>query len=103
MLQKSSSDQFTLALTVSSALLFMLPAAGQDWSNSVCADDDHATFHACALQVGKRFDPSRTVAGHPDLQGIWARRARAHESLHAHPQTLDDFEAPSAIVAPADG
>jgi len=102
-LQISSSDQVALAFTIYSALFFMLPATGQDWSNSVCADDDHATFHACALQAKERFEPPRTAAGHPDLQGIWARRARAHESLHAHPQTLDDFEAPSIIVAPADG
>ena len=102
-MQKSSSGQFALILTVSLTLLCMLPVSGQDWSNSVCADDDHAAFHVCALEAGKSFDPPRTVAGHPDLQGIWARRARAHESLHAHPQTLDDFEAPSIIVAPTDG
>jgi len=75
----------------------------QDWADSVCPDDDHATFHACAQEAGKRFDPPRNAAGDPDLSGIWSRRARAHENLHAHPETRDDNEAPSVIVSPANG
>ena len=76
---------------------------GQRWADSVCPDDNHAAFHACALEAAANFDPPRTPEGRPDLRGIWSRRARAHESLHAHPETLDDGEAPSVVVDPPDG
>ena len=77
--------------------------SAQGWADSVCADDNHAAFHACALEIGASFDPPRTAAGLPDFQGIWSRRARAHESVHAHPQTRDDGEAPSVVVDPPSG
>ena len=103
MLQQSSGVGLGSVLTASLTLCLALPATAQSQSNSVCPDDDHARFHACALEAAKHFEPPRTAAGHPDLQGIWNRRSRAHESLHAHPETLDDNEAPSIVVVPADG
>jgi hypothetical protein len=90
----------TLLIIVALVLSFSVTA---QQSESVCPDDDHATFHACALGKLKHFDPPRTATGQPDLSGIWNKRARAHESLHAHPKTLDDNAAPSVIVEPANG
>ena len=49
------------------------------------------------------FDPPRTADGKPDLNGIWRRRAAAHESLEEHSATLDDNDAPSIIVDPSNG
>ena len=102
-MQQSSSTGFISAVTVSLALFLALPATAQTLSDSVCPDDDHAAFHACALEAGKHFDPPRTASGHPNLQGVWSRRSRAYEDLHAHPETLDDHAAPSMIVSRADG
>ena len=84
-------------------LLATFPVSAQQWADSVCPDDNHAAFHACALEAAAGFDPPRTPGGHPDFNGIWNRRARAHESLHAHPETLDDGEAPSVVVDPPSG
>ena len=41
--------------------------------------------------------------GDPDLSGIWRRTVAAHESIEAHPKTLDDQETPSSVVDPIDG
>ena len=66
----------------------------QSWvTDSVCSDDTHSEFHRCALRAARDFDPPRTVDGVPDMQGIWRRRAAMHESLEAHPETIDDNEA----------
>ena len=70
---------------------------------SVCPDNSHAIFHACALEAAENATPPRTPEGRPDFGGFWLRRAWAFESLEAHPETPDDFGAPSAIVEPADG
>ena len=70
---------------------------------SVCPDNSHAIFHACALEAARTATPPRTPDGRPDFSGYWLRRAWAFESLQAHPETPDDFGAPSAIVDPADG
>jgi hypothetical protein len=80
------------------------PAGAQSWvTDSVCSDDAHLEFHRCALRAARNFDPPRTVDGAPDMRGIWRRRAAAHESLQAHPPTIDDSGATSAVVDPADG
>jgi hypothetical protein len=79
-------------------------ASAQSWvTDSVCPQDEHLSFHRCALRAAGNFDPPRTVDGVPDMQGIWRRRAAAHESLQAHPRTLDDAGATSAVVDPATG
>ena len=86
-----------------------LQAAGQTSTSlgvvegSVCPDNSHAIFHACALEAAKTAIPQRTSQGRPDFSGYWLRRAWAFESLEAHPVTPDDFGGPSAIVEPADG
>ena len=93
------------AVAVAGAWLF-LPAtvSGQNYvTQSVCPEDDHAKFHACATARLKEFTPPKTPAGQPDLSGLWRRRAAAHEDLQAHPKTADDAGAPSAVVDPADG
>ena len=72
-------------------------------TDSVCPDDAHAAFHACATEAAKTFEPPRTPDGQPNLSGIWRRRAAAHESLQSHPRTLDDFGAASIVVDPSDG
>ncbi len=92
--------RYVAACVALAAISLPLQTSAQE---SVCPDDDHATFHHCALEAAKHFDPPLTGAGHPNLQGIWSRRARAHESMHAHPDTRDDNEAPSVVVAPANG
>jgi hypothetical protein len=79
-------------------------ALAQSWvTDSVCPDDEHAAFHRCALRAARNFDPPRTPEGVPDMQGIWRRRAAAHESLQAHPPTLDDAGATTAVVDPVNG
>lgn len=94
------------ALAMIGPALLLAPShlTAQSWvTDSVCPDDAHAAFHACALEAAKDFDPPRTPDGRPDMSGIWRRRAAAHESLQAHPRTLDDFGATSIVVDPADG
>ena len=70
---------------------------------SVCPDDNHAAFHACATGRLTAFEPPRTAGGHPDLSGFWRRRAAAHEDLEAHPRTPDDAGGPSVVVDPPGG
>jgi len=80
------------------------PAQAQSWvTDSVCPDDAHLEFHRCALQAARDFDPPRTVDGVPDLQGIWRRRGAMHESLQAHPRTIDDAGGTSGVVDPQNG
>lgn len=96
----------TVASLVAAIISLALPGLGyaQAWvTDSVCPEDAHADFHACALDAGDDFDPPRAVDGVPDMSGIWRRRATAHESIHAHPRTLDDAGGPSLIVDPIDG
>lgn len=96
-------------LAALAAWALTLPAAGQTGSSlgvveeSVCPDNAHAVFHACALEAAQTAAPPRTAEGRPDFSGYWLRRAWAFESLEAHPVTLDDFGGPSAVVDPADG
>lgn len=97
------------ALAVLSESAFALPASGQSGSSlgmvegSVCPDNSHAIFHACALEAARTATPPSTPEGRPDFNGYWLRRAWAFESLEAHPVTPDDFGGPSAVVDPADG
>lgn len=93
-------------------LLLLLPASGGAQApaaaqpappQSVCADDAHASFHACAVAAAKAFAPARTRDGKPDLSGFWRKRGAAHESIEAHPKNPDDAGGTSAIVDPADG
>lgn len=78
--------------------------AAQSWvTDSVCPEDAHAVFHACALEAARVSDPPRMADGRPDMNGIWRRRAAAHESLEEHPRTLDDSGATSVVVDPPDG
>jgi hypothetical protein len=79
-------------------------ALAQAWvTGSTCPDDNHAAFHACAIEAAKTFEPALTADGQPDMRGIWRRRGTAHESIHAHPPTPDDGGGPSFIVEPASG
>ncbi len=79
-------------------------ARSQPWvRDSVCPDDNHAAFHACALEAASDFEAPRNAYGDPDLSGIWRRRAAAHESIEAHVETLDDNGGPSIIVDPPSG
>ena len=85
---------------------FLLPGAAnsQPWvRDSVCPDDNHAAFHACAMEVASEYEVPRNAYGDPDLSGIWRRRAAAHESIEEHVETLDDNGGPSIIVDPPDG
>jgi hypothetical protein len=95
----------TIGATLAAALLLASPqgSAQNHIREATCPDDAHLAFHQCALDAGPKFDPPRTPAGHPDMQGYWRRRAAAHESLEAHPETPDDSGGPSAVVDPPDG
>ncbi len=96
----------TIAAAFIAIASFIVPGAAgaQSWvTDSVCPEDAHAVFHACALEAAKNFDPPRREDGRPDLNGIWRRRSAAHESLEEHSETLDDNDAPSIIVDPPDG
>jgi hypothetical protein len=82
----------SLAASVGSAQIF---------TESVCPQEDHAEFHACALRVTP--EPPRRADGHPDFTGLWRRRTWAFENFEAHPENADDFGGPSVVVDPADG
>jgi len=97
-----------LAVLAIAGLLATRPAAGQGaglgrYEDSVCQDNHHAVFHACALEATLSGRPARTLDGRPDFRGYWRRRTWAFEDLEAHPVTPDDFGGPSAIVDPPDG
>jgi hypothetical protein len=91
-----------LAFAAAAALEAQQPAAPAPVT-SVCPEDAHARFHACAQAAMKTFTPPKTAAGTPDLSGLWRRRAAAHEDLEAHPKNADDAGGPSVVVDPADG
>lgn len=79
-------------------------AFAQPWvTDSVCPDDAHAEFHACALEAAKSYSPPLTAEGHPDMSGFWRRRGTGHESLQEHGRTIDDQGGPSLVVNPANG
>ncbi len=91
-------------VTVLSIAGFALPAgraAAQHFTESVCPDDAHAEFHACALRATP--NPPRRADGVPDFSGYWRRRGWAFENFEAHPETADDFGGPSVVVDPPDG
>lgn len=86
------------------ALALPAPAVGQAFVvASVCPDDNHAKFHACAVAAARTFRPPLTADGKPDLSGYWRRRVSAFEDLEAHPRTADDAGGADVIVDPADG
>jgi hypothetical protein len=92
-----------VAVTVA-YLLVPVTLSGQNYvTTSVCPDDNHAAFHACATARLTAFTPAKTPAGQPDFSGLWRRRAAAHEDLEAHPKTPDDAGGSSVVVDPADG
>jgi hypothetical protein len=92
------------AVAAIASFVILGPASAQSWvTDSVCPEDAHAAFHACALEAAKESDPPRMANGRPDMNGIWRRRSAAHESLEAHPRTLDDSGGPSIVVDPPDG
>ena len=108
----SAQDSFSRTTTgLASLAIWVLgqTAAAQSSSSlgvvegSVCPDNSHAIFHACALEAAETATPPRTPEGRPDFNGYWLRRAWAFESLEAHPVTPDDFGGPSAVVEPTDG
>ena len=109
MKNRSLSLLIAMALVTVAATLVPLLAAGQARGGgqaqpqSVCPDDNHAAFHACATEAAKTFNPPRTADGKPDLGGFWRKRAASHEDLEAHVRTPDDAGGPSVVVDPADG
>ena len=71
---------------------------------------ENLAFHACALQKAKAFNPPRTPAGRPNLEGYWRSRLTQAWSVEGvpvdDPLSKDQFQAwePSApeVVDPAD-
>ena len=98
-----------LAAMATAALCAAQPAAGQSntlgsYEDSICQDNSHGIFHACALQAAARSEPPpRMLHGRPDFSGYWRRRAWIFEDFEAHPATADDFGGVSGVVDPADG
>jgi len=83
--------------------LGLAPGTGssQIFTESVCPEEDHAQFHACAQRITP--DPPRSADGRPDFTGLWRRRTWAFENFEAHSENADDFGGPSVIVDPPDG
>ncbi|MBI3049772.1 MAG: hypothetical protein HYY76_15815 [Acidobacteria bacterium] len=85
------------------------PVSGQEIPSiprvqqSVCPDGNPVPLLACAREQIKTFTPPRTRDGKPDLSGYWGGTQVPHESLEAHPRTLDDTGGPSFVVDPPDG
>lgn len=101
-----SSRYFSLnALAVATCLSLVSGiTAAQAWvTESVCPDDEHAAFHACAIEAAKSYKPTLTLDGQPDMRGFWRRRGAGYESLHAHVRTIDDAGGTSLVVDPSDG
>ena len=73
------------------------------FEDSICQDNDHAIFHACALEAASLEPSIQTEEGRPDFSGYWRRRAWIFEDFQAHPVTADDFGGTSGIVDPPDG
>jgi hypothetical protein len=94
---------FAAAAVPAGLALAALPktASAQHFTESVCPDDAHAAFHACARAAVP--DAPRMTDGRPDFSGYWRRRGWAFEDFEAHPETADDFGGPSVIVDPPDG
>ena len=109
------NPRFALAVAAAGALVGALsagtvPISGQEEipslpraPQSVCPDSNPAPLLACARERITRFIPSRTPDGTPDLSGYWGGTQVPHESLEAHPRTLDDTGGPSFVVDPPDG
>ena len=59
---RSVAVLMVLAGTIAFLLVRPAALAGQEAfvSKSVCPDDNHAAFHACALQAASSFSPPRT-------------------------------------------
>lgn len=85
------------------------PASGQKIPSiprvpeSVCPDSDPVPLASCARVQMKTFTPPRTSDGRPDLSGYWRGTQVPHESLEAHPTTLDDTGGPGFVIDPPDG
>ena len=45
------------------------------FEDSICQDNDHAIFHACALETAPLEPSIQTEEGRPDFSGYWRRRA----------------------------
>ena len=86
-----------------------VPASGQEIPSipgapqSACPDSNPVPLASCARQQVKSFSPPRTHDGRPDLSGYWGGTQVPHESLEAHPRTLDDNGGPSFVIDPPDG
>jgi hypothetical protein len=103
-LKRISIRTLTAGATAVYLLMISNLAVAQAWvTDSVCPDDSHAEFHACATKAGQSFKPPLTADGQPNMRGIWRRRATAHESINAHPKTIDDQGGVSFVVDPPNG
>jgi hypothetical protein len=68
------------------------------------------TFHTCALEKAKTFNPPRTPSGKPDLQGYWRSRLTQAFSVEGVPEdepmikdpVMPWVAAPPEVVEPAD-
>ena len=64
---------------------------------------DPVTFHACALEKAKTFNPPRAADGVPDLQGYWRGQGGGVENIEAHAGNGDVDAGPTWIVDTPDG
>ena len=106
----------TMALAMPAAVwsLASMAAAGQAPNTEPTTfggcPAETVTFHACALEKAKTFNPPRTPDGTPDLQGYWRGRITMDRSVEGvdenEPMTRSPLStwpvAPSLIVDPPD-
>jgi hypothetical protein len=97
------SARFMAVFLLSAEFSYSQSNTSGNLEDSICQDNDHAIFHACALEKASLEPAIQTKDGQPDFSGYWRRRAWIFEDLQVHPATADDFGGTSGIVDPPDG
>jgi hypothetical protein len=83
-----------LALT---CMLMSRPASAQTLGTAAGCPLEPITFHPCALEKIKTFNPPRTPDGQPDMQGFW-ERAFTSQDIEEHTAGFGQQAGPSLVI-----